>query len=323
LLAFDNTSGLATGLALANSSPQATNVSVVLRDQTGAQIGSGTITLAAQGHSSFVLADRFQASAKASGTAEFDASSSGQIGVLGLRFTPGGAFTTIPVLANLSGSGGTMAHLASGGGWQTSIQLVNAGTNSAQAHLRFYGNDGSPLSIPLSSSDGAINTTASALDPVLAAHSTVNISTGGATGSLQTGSAQLTSDGGISGFIIFHSASGQEAVVPLESNNAGAYFLAFDNTSGLVTGLAIANSSTEAADIPVIIRDHTGAQIASSTISLPAQGHTSFVLTDQSPVTAETYGTIEFDTPAGGQISVLGLRFSPSGVFTTIPVLGP
>ena len=37
------------------------------------------------------------------------------------------------------------------------------------------------------------------------------------------------------------------------------------------------------------------------------------------PVTAQRRGTVEFQTPAGGQISVLGLRFSPTSAFTTVP----
>jgi hypothetical protein len=32
-------------------------------------------------------------------------------------------------------------------------------------------------------------------------------------------------------------------------------------------------------------------------------------------------GTVEFDTPADGQISVLGLHATPTGAITTIPVL--
>src|ERR1700734_3276024 len=40
------------------------------------------------------------------------------------------------------------------------------------------------------------------------------------------------------------------------------------------------------------------------------------------PATANKRGTIEFDTPAGGQISVLGLRFTPpNNALTTIPAL--
>jgi hypothetical protein len=73
------------------------------------------------------------------------------------------------------------------------------------------------------------------------------------------GSAQLTTDGNVSGFAIFHyKPSGQEAVVPLETRNASAYVLAFDYTNGAATGLALANVSNQAANVPVIIRDDTG-----------------------------------------------------------------
>jgi hypothetical protein len=40
LLAFDNTNGTATGLAISTASTQATNVPVILSDDTGAQIGT-------------------------------------------------------------------------------------------------------------------------------------------------------------------------------------------------------------------------------------------------------------------------------------------
>ena len=59
----------------------------------------------------------------------------------------------------------------------------------------------------------------------------------------------------------------------------------------------------------------------SGTVPLTALGHTSFNLTDRFPVTAQRRGTVEFQTPAGGGISVLGLRFNPAGAFSTIPVL--
>ena len=60
----------------------------------------------------------------------------------------------------------------------------------------------------------------------------------------QVGWAQLLSTGSVGGFATFTvNASHQEAVVPLEIRNASSYRLAFDNTGGLLTGLAIANLS--------------------------------------------------------------------------------
>ncbi len=142
------------------------------------------------------------------------------------------------------------------------------------------------------------------------------------------GSAQLAATGAVDGFAIFHQIqTAQEAVVPMETRNASSYLLAFDNTNGLVLGVAVANVSAQAAIIPVIIRDDAGNVISTpgTTISLGGNGHTAFVLSDPAlgfPVTANKRGTIEFDTPAGGQISVLGLRFTPpNNALTTIPAL--
>ncbi len=41
------------------------------------------------------------------------------------------------------------------------------------------------------------------------------------------------------------------------------------------------------------------------------------------PITANVSGTVEFGTPVGVQISVLGFRFPASEAFSTIPVLAP
>jgi len=71
----------------------------------------------------------------------------------------------------------------------------------------------------------------------------------------------------------------------------------------------------------VIIRDDTGATLGTDMITLSGRGHTSFVLTDRYGLTAKIRGTLEFQTPSGGQITAIGLRFSPAGAFTNIPAI--
>ena len=96
---------------------------------------------------------------------------------------------------------------------------------------------------------------------------------------MQVGSAQLLATGAVGGFAIFkYTWANQEAVVPLETRKAPSYVLAFDNTNGVALGVALANALVAPAAVPVIVRDDTGAQIASDTISLAGTGHTSFVL---------------------------------------------
>jgi len=74
----------------------------------------------------------------------------------------------------------------------------------------------------------------------------------------------------------------------------------------------------------VVVRDDTGAQIATDTISLAANGHYAFTLvTDRYPATANIRGTIEFDKPANAQIGALGIRIPnvPAHTYTTLPAL--
>ena len=325
LLAFDNTSSASLGVALANIAVQPANISVLIRDDAGVQIGSGSLAVSGSGHTSFVLTDLFPVTTAQRGTIEFDTSPGGQISVLGVRSAPSGTLTTIPALAGGSTGGGTMAHIASSNGWKTTFVLVNTGATAAQTHLQFLDDYGNPLVLPLAfpqSGDG-VSVFDSKIDRTLNAGASLLIeSDGPLENPVQTGSAQLTTSGNVSGFgIIRYEPSGQEAVVPLENRTASSYILAFDNTAGISTGVAVSNSSGQVVSVPVIIRDDTGTEIGTSAIPLAANGHGAFVLASQFPVAAGIRGTVEFITPAGAQLSVLGIRFPPTHTFTALPTV--
>jgi len=317
LLAFDDTNGLQTGLAVENLSARDAYVPYVFRNDAGKEIDTGMLYLPPNGHTSFVLMD-LEASIR--GTVEFDTPTSGQISVLGIRYT-GGTLTTIPVLANVTNAGGLMAHLASGAGWQTTFALVNTGTTAASATLKFFADNGSALTLPLKVLETGATSSASSITQTLAAGASVWIQSAAA-GALLTGSAQLTATGNVSGYAIFrYNPNGQEAVVPLESRNAGSYLIAFDNTNGTATGIAINTISSQPVSVPVAVRDDLGNPLTTGTIQLNANGHTSFTLAQQFPQTAGIRGTVEFDTPASAAISVLGIRSPPALTFTTLPPL--
>ncbi len=326
LLAFDNTGQIATGLAIANLAASPAHVDVVIRDDTGAQMYTGNINLAAQGHNSFMLTDAaqgFPMTASKRGTVEFDTPRGGQISLLGLRAN-GAALTSLPVLANVGTNGGTLAHVASGGGWQTIFTLVNTGATSANAALNFFDDNGNALALPLSfPQTGGATANESSVSQTIPAGATLLIVTQGQdSGNSVTGSAQLTTNGNVSGFGIFqNTAAGQEAVVPLQASTAGSYVLAFDGTSNLATGIALSNSSAQSANIAAILRDNTGATLGTTTVTLPASGHVSEMLRSLFPAAANIRGTVEFDTPSGGQIAAVGIRAMPAGAFTTIPVM--
>jgi hypothetical protein len=307
LLPFDNTNNVLTGVALGNVSSQAASIPVVVRDDTGKQIGaSTTIPLNAFGHTSFVLSQ----------------SPGGQISVLGIRYTPPGTLTTIPALANVS-TGGLAAHIASGNGWRTTFVLVNIGASTAQAQLSFFDDNGIALPLPLTFPQSSIGpTTTPVYALALAPGASLWIQSAGSLGTPPlTGSAQLTANGNIQGFVIFHYIpNGQEAVVPLESRSASGYVLAFDNTNGTVTGIAISDVSSQPLNVSVILRDDAGAILPGpSSLPLAANGHYSQMLTTPFPATAGLRGTVEFDSPPGSQISVVGIRSPPVLTFTTLP----
>jgi hypothetical protein len=324
LLSFDNTNGAALGVALANIGAQAANVTTVVRDDSGVQIASGSLPVPASGHSAFVLSGLFPATAGQRGTIEFATPAGGQISVLGVRTTPPGTLTSIPALANGTG-GGTFAHVAIANGWKTTFVLVNTGVSAAQAHLKLFDDGGNPLVLPLSSpqAGGMASTTASSVDSTLGAGATLVVESSGLDpNTLETGSAQLTTDGNVSGFAIYrYEPTGQEAAVPLEDRTASSYIMAFDNTAGTATGVAVSSSALQAVSVPVTIRDDSGAQIGSGAIPLAANGHTAFVVGNLFPVTAGKRGTVEFMAPAGGKISVLGFRTPAAHTFTTLPAL--
>jgi formylglycine-generating enzyme required for sulfatase activity len=329
LLAFDNTAGVGFSVALANTSAQAANVGVVIRDATGAQIGNGSLALESGGHTAFLLSTQYPVTANKQGTIEFDTPPGGRIGALGIRTTPLGTthtLTAIPALANIGTGGGSIPHTATGNGWQSTFVLINTGRSAARASLAFFDDRGNPLSLPIEFPQlGGAASVVSSVNQTLAAGATLLVqSAAPLTNPAPTiGSAQLSTDGNVGGFeILRYNPSGQEAVVPIESRNAHAYLLAFDNSNGTATGVAINSTSTQAASIPVVVRDDTGAQIATDTIPLAANGHLAFTLAvDKYPAAANIRGTIEFDTPAGARIGVLGIRIPVAHTFTTLPAL--
>ena len=295
LLAFDNTDKIALGVAVDNISTSDGNVGVIVRDDVGNQLTTGSLAVSARGHSSFVLDTQYPQTAGKRGTIEFDTPAGGQISVLGIRFTPpNNALTTIPALANVGTTGGSIAHIATGNGWQTTFVLVNTGTTTAQVNLNFYSDvTGAPLLLPLSfpqisSSTTTVNSTWSqSLPPgaTLLVQSTKSAEDPAPT----VGSAQLT-------------------------------------TNGTATGISINSVSTQAVNVPVIIRGADGGSLGTDNLSLAANGHLSFTLGSsltgfKYSQTANIRGTIEFDTPAGAQIGALGIRIPIAHTFTTLPAL--
>lgn len=67
-------------------------------DDAGGLLQTASINLAARGHTSFMLPDKYAVTAGKRGMVEFIVPQSGQISAVGLRAKADGTLTTIPVL---------------------------------------------------------------------------------------------------------------------------------------------------------------------------------------------------------------------------------
>ncbi|MEQ1949354.1 MAG: S8 family serine peptidase [Bryobacteraceae bacterium] len=318
LVAFDNVGALGTGVAIANTAAVAGSVAAVITDDTGATLSSPTISLPASGHQSFLLSDAYPVTKGKRGVIRLTGSS---ISVLGLRAN-GAALTTLPALVTGSPGNSSITHVTFNGGFTTRFTLVNTGSSQSPTSLSFFDDRGAALSVPMSLPQTGETITATTITRFLAPGASLLIDTV-AQDSLASvsGSAQMSTGALSSGFAIFRwTTFGQEASVPLETRNPAAFVLAFDNTGGLTTGIALNNIANQPQSVPVVIRDDAGVVLGSGIVALASGGHTSFLLPDKFSAAANNRGTAEFDTPANGQISAIGLRAKSDGTLTTVPV---
>ena len=103
-----------------------------------------------------------------------------------------------------------------------------------------------------------------------------------------------------------------------QSQSPSTIRLPYDNTAGFVMGVALANLSASSSNVTATIWDANGNQLGTQAITIAGNGHTSFVLPTELPLTAGQLGIVQFQSSGG--IAGLGLRFSPFGTFTSVPV---
>lgn len=325
VLPFDNTQGFVSSMALVNTNSTLSRaVSATPREEAGNTLAGDSVNLPARGHTAFEMAQRFPAMAARRGSAEF-VSAGTDFSALGLRFNPGGAFTSLPALdvpQTVSGATTTqvISQIADGGGeWKTTITLVNLDTVPAPFTLRFWRPQGTSLTIPIAGSTTATDV----IEGTIPVGGTRIIETQGGATPLVQGWGELTTTRHIGGLAVFRqraaSRPDQEAAVSVTSIGT-RFVLPFDNTDNFVTSMALVNSSSNiGAAINVVIRDEAGLQIGTDTISLSGRGQTAFELRERMASTRNRRGTAEFTSTS--TITGLGLRFNPGGAFTSFPVL--
>jgi hypothetical protein len=211
-----------------------------------------------------------------------------------------------------------------GGAWLTTIVLTNTSANSATADLTFSqeisgASTGATQPWPLNFVE--INS-AQAQAVVLTPGSTRFLHTLGNAPVTTIGWGQLSEAdgaGAIVAYAIFAQRSGttvQQGTAPA-SAAVSRILVPFNNTSGIVTSMAIANPTSSNESISVAIRTPFAIEQTTGITLLP-EGHASFDFPTEFPGTAQVSGLVEFYS-ATGSFSILALQFE-SGAFTTAPV---
>lgn len=250
---------------------------------------------------------------------------------LAIRLTGNGGgqadFDKISLDASPTIISSSASQIASGGGWKTTLIIVNLSSTRNSTRVTLRGDDGRALTLPLTVIQQGVPqaVTASLVDRTVEPGATLLIESEAlASSATLVGWAEVISSGPVSGYAIFRQRGQDgrdaEGTAPVESSRTSSLILPFDNTAGFVTGVALVNLANEAVILNATIRDDNGVQSGLQAVALPAMGHTSFAVPDRFSITGSRRGTIEFRNTAGGAVTGLGLRFSASS-FTSIPII--
>jgi hypothetical protein len=214
---------------------------------------------------------------------------------------------------------------ASGGGWQSTVELINVFDASIRYTLRFRGINGQPAQVTFRAPDGRV-TVADSIEGQLADDASAKYVLLDA-GALQTGWAVLEYDGEsrIGGVLTFRQrVSGRpdfESSVALSRDDETRVYMPFDNTLSYATTLAITNpSASDNTDLQLRFWDASGSEILTRDIRLSAGTTIAFSLPERYPELAGRSGQMRIES-TGSRLSTIALRFNPGGAFNTVPVL--
>jgi hypothetical protein len=258
-----------SGLAIANPNDEPAVVSFTFRDESGSEVSSNSTTIPANGQiSGFLNESPFNGPSSFSGSFTFNSSKG--VAVVALRGVVNERsdflLTALPVV-NLSSSASVAAavfpHFADGGGWTTTIMLVNPTDNPISGTLQFANSSGQP---------------SSSLSYSIAGRSARQFATSGSGDSVRVGSVSVVpsqNNATPAGSLVFsYRNSGirmTEAGIPAAA--PGVAFRAYVEASDTIqSGIAITNPSPNAARVRLELTNLSGASIATTAVTLGPNG---------------------------------------------------
>lgn len=213
--------------------------------------------------------------------------------------------------------------IAFGGGWKTTITLMNMDGRESKFRLLFADSSGRDTSVRINTPSGIQS--ASAVSGTLPANGSGTIELPDS-GILTQAWGFLIHNGigGVEGTIAGHAIFQQqvagkpafEAVAPINPFFERRVRLPFDNANGYSTGMAVVNTDTVQATFTGQVYSEAGEALGSGSFTLPMLGQRTFVLSEMFPAAKDRRGMIEL-TSSGRSACSLGLRFHPSGAFTS------
>jgi hypothetical protein len=216
--------------------------------------------------------------------------------------------------------GGVIPQLVDGNGWKTIITLVNLDDSSCSYTVFFNDDNGSALSLTTTLGTG------SKFSGTLPARGSTVIETAGLNAGLSQGWAYVNTAATniIGGTAVFRRvALGQpdyEASEPIDTVINNRFAFPFDHITD-ATGVALVNLfGSGAATISITFRDEGGITFLTDSFQVPEGGHVAYTFTTRYPQTVGRRGTFEISS-SSVWVSVLGLRFSPSGAFSSVTPL--
>jgi uncharacterized protein (TIGR03118 family) len=219
---------------------------------------------------------------------------------------------------------GSLAEMAVGGGWKSTLTLINLSASATvTGQVNFYNDTGSASILPLYFTQYSTSNIASSVPFTVGPNDSIVIESRSSSSLNIIAWADILATGPLSGYMSAENVAsgGLDSLgsLPLDTRLSTSLLLPYDNTNGYQTGLALANQSAAAQTIAVTLLDQNGAQLAASPITLPAYGHMSFFLASQFSKSAGQLGIIQFQGTAG--VTGLAVRMSPAGSFTFIPII--
>ncbi|MEZ5356563.1 MAG: hypothetical protein R2762_28340 [Bryobacteraceae bacterium] len=246
----------------------------------------------------------------------------------------GSLLALIPVTLNIT-SPNYLPWLRQGGGWQSSLYLLNHGAEEVSVGLRFW-----------SSSPAADRPRADPAEPwsltvkdrgPLFAIGDERIPPGGVRvletanndRQMSQGWAEVLAGGPVATFVVMRRTAGaggklppSEAAVPVARAFQSAILAPFDNTGDAVTTLTVANAADAEVRLRVTIRNQDGAESGrAADLRLPALGQAVLTLGDKDglfPDTAGRIGSIEM-AATGARLLAYAMR-SRNGQLAPFPI---